>query len=50
MEGPRCIESMELAFPTPPWTARAPPTRLHRPDNNRSLKAKVMYDSLYWTR
>ncbi len=28
----------------------APAHRLHGPDNNRSLKAKVMYDSLYWTR
>jgi hypothetical protein len=27
----------------------APPHRLHRPDNNNSLKAKVMYDSRHWT-
>ena len=39
------------AFPTAPWTAlRADP---QAPQTRRlplSLKAKVMYDSLYWTR
>ena len=35
----------------PHLLGRATPAhRLHGPDNNRSLKAKVMYDSLYWTR
>ena len=39
------------AFPTAPWTAlRADPQAPQARRLPLSLKAKVMYDSLYWTR
>ena len=39
------------AFPTAPWTAlRADPQAPQARRLPRSLKAKVMYDLLYWTR
>ena len=39
-----------LAFPTTPWTGYARPQAPQPRQLLISLKAKVMYDSLYWTR
>ena len=39
-----------LAFPTAPWTGYARPQAPQPRQLLISLKAKVMYDSLYWTR
>jgi len=38
-----------LAFPTTPWTGCARPQAPQPRQLLISLKAKVMYDSLYWT-
>jgi hypothetical protein len=43
----RCVIS---AFPTTPWTGYARPQDPQARQLLLSLKAKVMYDSLYWTR